>query len=87
MNHPTELTSTARALSVATCALFAHPISGASLNPAREIGPAVVSGPTRDLWLYLVAPFVAAFLAWGIVSIVHTKRHEEERDAASGEPK
>jgi glycerol uptake facilitator-like aquaporin len=44
VNHPTELTSTARALSVATCALFAHPISGASMNPAREIGPAVVSG-------------------------------------------
>jgi hypothetical protein len=46
-----------------------------------------MAGPTPDLWIYLVAPLVAAFIAWGIVSIVHTKRHEEERDVASGEPK
>ena len=39
--------------------------SGGSLNPARQFGPAVVSGLTRFLWVYLLAPLVgAAVAAW-----------------------
>jgi glycerol uptake facilitator-like aquaporin len=39
--------------------------SGGSLNPARQFGPAVVSGQTRFLWVYLLAPmFGAAIAAW-----------------------
>jgi glycerol uptake facilitator-like aquaporin len=39
--------------------------SGGSLNPARQFGPAVASGQTRFLWVYLLAPMVgAAFAAW-----------------------
>lgn len=72
---------------IAACALVGRPVSGASMNPVREIGPALASGDTRDLWLYVVAPFIASFIAWGVVMIVHTKHHEEERAAASGEPK
>jgi len=48
---------------VALEALFAGPISGASMNPARSIGPALVSGRIDDLWIYLAAPVVGAFLA------------------------
>jgi aquaporin Z len=44
-------------------AMFAGPISGASMNPARSLAPAVVSGHLAELWLYLVAPVVGASLA------------------------
>jgi aquaporin Z len=33
-------------------------ISGVSMNPARSLAPAVVSGYYIDLWLYLTAPFI-----------------------------
>lgn len=44
-------------------ALFAGPISGASMNPARSIAPALVSGEMRALWIYIVAPLLGALLA------------------------
>jgi len=44
-------------------ALFAGPISGASMNPARSLGPALLSGHFTHLWLYMTAPVVGAYLA------------------------
>src|ERR1041384_7006781 len=44
-------------------ALFAGPICGASMNPARSLAPALVSQHLSSLWIYLVAPTVGALLA------------------------
>ncbi len=48
---------------VALEAFLGGPISGASMNPARSIGPALVSGHLRPLWIYIFAPITGAFLA------------------------
>ena len=41
-------------------AIFAGPICGASMNPARSISPAIISGHTEHLWIYLLAPILGA---------------------------
>ncbi len=44
-------------------AMFAGPICGASMNPARSIAPAIVSGHLQSLWVYLAAPLIGAAIA------------------------
>lgn len=48
---------------VALEALFAGPVTGASMNPARSLAPALVSGQLSSLWVYLAAPALGALLA------------------------
>lgn len=48
---------------VLLAAAFAGPISGASMNPARSLAPALVSGQLESLWIYLLAPIIGAILA------------------------
>ncbi len=48
---------------IALEAMFAGPICGASMNPARSLAPAIVSGHLASLWVYLVAPLLGALLA------------------------
>ena len=60
-------------------AMFGGPISGASMNPARSAGPALVSGNLHALWLYIVAPLCGASLAALAYQFV---RAEQTRPAA-----
>ncbi|MDB6121323.1 MAG: aqpZ2 2 [Pedosphaera sp.] len=46
-------------------AMFAGPICGASMNPARSLGPALVSGHLENLWIYIAAPVIGAVAAVG----------------------
>lgn len=48
---------------VALDALFGGPVSGASMNPARSLGPALASGTFEHLWIYMTAPVVGTLLA------------------------
>lgn len=48
---------------VALGALVGGPISGASMNPARSLGPALVSGDLTGIWIYLAAPVLGALVA------------------------
>ena len=48
---------------VALEAMFAGPICGASMNPARSFAPAIVSGHLSSLWVYLTAPVLGAAVA------------------------
>jgi MIP family channel proteins len=55
-------------------AMFGGPISGASMNPMRSIGPALVSGDLHALWLYILAPVVGASLGALLYQLVREER-------------
>lgn len=52
-------------------AMFGGPVSGASMNPARSLAPALVSFHLSDLWIYVTAPFIGAALAVPAFGVVY----------------
>ena len=53
-------------------ALFAGPISGASMNPARSMAPAVVAMQFEHVWIYIVAPIAGALAAVPLCRCIHS---------------
>lgn len=60
-------------------AMFAGPMTKASMNPIRSLAPAIVSGHYEHLWLYLTAPFLGALLA-----VISCKLVKDDQCCASG---
>ena len=59
-------------------AMFAGPICGASMNPARSIAPALASGHLVHLWLYIVAPMLGAIAAIPVCKFLNHKTENNE---------
>ena len=43
--------------------MFGGPITGASMNPARSLGPGIIAGDLHAIWVYLLAPILGAAVA------------------------
>lgn len=86
--HDTRLVGHNAAIAVggtiALAGLFAGPVSGASMNPARSLGPALIGGNMGSFWIYLIGPLLGALLATAIAWALHGPTTEDARKAAGG---
>jgi len=77
-------TALAVGATIALCGFIGGPVTGASMNPARSFGPALVSLNLATYWIYLLAPVVGSILAVGCAWLLHGPPHAAERKAAEG---
>lgn len=77
-----ELAGIAIGSTVALCAAVGGPLTSASMNPARSIGPALLSGNFQLLWLYILVPIVGAAL--GALTYEWIRCQKEETDDSHG---
>jgi aquaporin Z len=64
--------------------LWAAPVSGASMNPARSLGPALVGGHWADWWAYVIGPVAGGVIAVGIAWVLRGPPSQVADEAAQG---
>ncbi len=69
---------------IALCGLIGDPVSGASMNPARSIGPLLVAGKLDAAWIYLAGPVLGSLLAVLLTWVLRGNPSRHEKQAASG---
>jgi aquaporin Z len=69
---------------IALLGLFASPISGASMNPARTLGPDIIANNYTGWWVYVFGPVIGAAIAVMIIGLVRGLPDRDEREAAEG---
>ncbi len=80
------LAAVAIGVAVTVIGLVMGPMEGASMNPARSIGPAVATGDYTALWVYLIGPIIGALLGVAIYAYLRGRPHPEgaHPDAEAG---
>jgi aquaporin Z len=84
MQRAAALAALAIPLTLVSIHFASATLSGASVNPARSIGSALIGGDLSDLWIYLVGPIAGAIAGWALYWVL--VREETEADAAPAEP-
>jgi MIP family channel proteins len=81
------LAAVAIGVTVTVIGLIMGPMEGASMNPARSIGPAVATGEYTALWVYLIGPIIGAMVGVAIYAYMRGRPHPEgsRPDAEAGE--
>lgn len=81
------LAAVALGITVAAIGLIMGPMEGASMNPARTIGPAVATGEYTAVWVYLIGPIVGALAGVAIYAYLRGRPHPDgaHPDAEAGE--
>ena len=69
---------------IALCGLAFSPVSGASMNPARSLGPMIVGGHLDFSWIYVVGPVLGSLAAAGFVGVLHGAPSFDEKQSGEG---
>jgi aquaporin Z len=70
---------------ITTCHLFGLTLTGASMNPARSLGPAMVARHFDHIWVYAAGPAIGALVAVALSYVLHPRTTNGESTAAQGE--